>query len=282
LRALLIVIASLLLLGVVSMHREELTRVFEALRARLFPCDYPITYSIGAFDKRFGLSKADFAKAISDAERIWEAPLGKNLFEASASGTLTINLIYDERQAATNNLQKLGIVIDDNEASYQSLKTRYASAVSAYDRQKAAYEATVAAVNKRGGARPDEYQQLQTERAALNAQVSTINDMVTVLNRLAASLNLSATQYNNTVHATLGGEFQEGNYQGNWLGGTIDIYQFDNRAKLERVLAHELGHALELDHVDDPAAIMYRLNDGKNEKLTATDLQALRTLCRVR
>jgi predicted Zn-dependent protease len=48
------------------------------------------------------------------------------------------------------------------------------------------------------------------------------------------------------------------------------------------VLAHELGHALGLDHNEDSKAIMYRLNNGINEKLTNTDLVALKALCGIK
>ena len=61
----------------------------------------------------------------------------------------------------------------------------------------------------------------------------------------------------------------------------IDIYEFSNREKLVRVLTHELGHALELEHVEDEEAIMYKFNHDNNQTLTEADLAELRVKCEV-
>ncbi|MDO8492225.1 MAG: matrixin family metalloprotease [bacterium] len=273
------------------------------------PCSRPIIYSVGTFDERFGLSKDDFLSTIKRAESIWEKPIGLNLFEGKTNGNLKINLIYDYRQSATEKLQTLGIVVGSTRASYDELKAKYSSLQTSYLKDKTDFESQLATFksrqsaynkevsywNTRRGAPKVQYDAIQAEKKYLqseadeinrlqdnlNAEVDNINALVSNLNRLAKELNLNVATFNQ-VGATRGEEFEEGLYKSGPDGQSINVYQYENENKLLRVLAHEFGHALGVEHLDDPKAIMYKLNQGTNEKLTASDVLALKTLCHVK
>lgn len=289
--------------------QDDVGRVFRHFLSRLQPCRQVITYSIDRLDPQFHITKERLLYETEQAEKIWESSINKQLFRYSPEGDLKISLIYDYRQEATDALKKLGIVINADKATYNKVKAEYDLLVSRYDKEKVylealvqkyntdkeAYERDVRYWNSRGGAPKQEYNSLEQRRIDLNNQVAVINQTqdslnklaedinsaAIVLNKLIADLNLQVNTYN-TVGASTGKEFNEGEYVRNASGTYINIYQFDNEDKLLRVLAHEFGHALGLGHLDNPKAIMYYLNEGINEKLTADDLGALKNLCGIK
>ncbi len=301
-------ILSIALLGAVFIFRPQIENGWMRLEAFVFPCKKPISYSIGSFDARFDISKDRFMNAISEAEKIWEQPIEIDLFAQVAEGGIKINLIYDFRQEATEQLQKLDITYDNTKASYDKLKAQYESLeasylkdktrfnidISLYEERRSRYDSEVEAFNRKGGASREDYNRLLAEKSYLdaelarlkqaqsnlNAKVEAINALAVILNQLANSLNIAAAKFNQ-IGDERGEEFTEGVYESNHSGQKIEIYQFDSYAKLVRVLAHEFGHALGLDHLDDPKAIMYRLNQGTNGVLAPSDLAAIKRMCGV-
>lgn len=270
-------------------------------------CKLPVPYKIGKYDERFKISEATFRRSVTEAINRWQKESGTEMFtESDTREPVRVNLVYDERQRETEMLTSLGLSIDQSKASfekirktYDSLKTAYASSAAAYEEVVKNFEALqqahndkIAYWNERGGAPKKEYEYLKAservlgiqsaaleeKRLALNKESATLNQLAGVLNQMAERLNLEVEKYN-TGGQVVRDEFEAGVYQEDGSGKRINIYAFESADKLTDVLTHEFGHALGLEHNDTPASVMYRLNEGQNQKIVSSDIAALTVKC---
>jgi len=263
--------------------------------------EFPLHYSLGSFDRRFGITKERFLGIASEAKMMWESAAGRPLFVYDSGAAFRLNLIYDERQERTDEAKRARMKIDSRGKSYDMLvwqhdkmTERVTAAQSAYETDAADfgrtmddYNTRIARWNDAGGAPPAEFEKLQTEkrrleergaalerrRTAINDEVSELNDLTAEINALVAENHFEVTLYNGKF--VEGREFEQGVYDGRG----INIYQFGSEADLRMALIHEFGHALGFEHVDDPAAIMYyrlELQDREHPRLSAADLALLK------
>jgi chromosome segregation ATPase len=272
------------------------------------PCQKPLTYSIVQFDQKFNLSKEEFSDALNQAEKIWEKPLGINLFEYKPDGKIKVSLIYDYRQKTTETLSDINKQISSTKQEYENLKLSYNDLKNEYStknssfnilsdelqKDKASFDAKIKSWNQKGGAPKEVFNQLNIEKqnlqkridvinqmsVELNSLINKINETASTLNTMAKNLNITVDTYN-AVGQNTPREFNEGIYEQNSLGQSITIYQFENKQKLIRVLAHEFGHAINLDHVPQKNAIMYELNTSNNMTATSEELSNLKKICHV-
>jgi uncharacterized phage infection (PIP) family protein YhgE len=265
------------------------------------PCSTPIPYTFGPIDKRFGLTKEQIVQKTKEAVILWNTAYGKDLFVYAPDDTnaLPINFIYDRRQQTL----ALGNAIDSTEtsqqaersnieaaqAAYKAAGNTYATAVQKFNTDSNAYADEVARVNARGGATQDEYKRLTAEKEALNARQTQLQSQADALKKEGAALSQMIAEYNAKVqdinqvvenyNATAGADFEEGQYVQDAKGRRIDIYAYKSQGELFHTLAHELGHALGLNHNENPASIMYPYNKS-GVTLSTDDIAALHTICK--
>jgi predicted Zn-dependent protease len=231
------------------------------------PCVQLIHYKIGTFDKRFGLSQTVFRADVQKAGQIWSKDLGKQLFVYDPNGALSINLIYDSRQANQDKNATIATSISQNSESADSVRAQYLALEIEYKQYLDEYNALLA--------QKKDFNAIEAKRLQVNSVADQVNALVKKYNYLVNTVNANI----NTVNQSAGKEFEEGEYVYDQNGKRINIYEFKTNSELVRVLAHELGHSLGLDHNPNPKSIMYYLNQSTNEVPTVEDTTALKAIC---
>lgn len=278
---------------------------FFVYRNTLSPCESVIEYSIGQFDTQFGLNQEDFKRYIKESEAPWEKEVGRQLFEYKEGAKFKINLVYDNRQATTESkrreefgltkyediLKQLDNKLSNLDLEYKRLASLHEREVSSLESDQNEYNKKINSWNKKGGAPEPYFSELEAERISLNSRVETINsnavmlnDMAEELNQLIKSRNEAAQNYNEVARSYNqkyghGLEFNQGEYS---TDGQVNIYQFDSPSSLRMVLAHELGHALGLDHTEGETSIMNSVTSESRNSLvlTAEDKAELNRVCK--
>lgn len=267
-------------------------------------CERTLHYSVGTIDPRFHISREEVQNVLSGVETVWEKPFDRNLFEYDPNASFTIDFVFDERQQQTiesdildKHLNQLDAQLSTKEKEYQTRSDQYDAAVASYEARlkqyntdASAYAKEVAYWNRRGGAPDDVYNTLVAEQTRLNNESTALQVLqqkldsdYRALDALYQSLSAGVTSYNSQVD-TYNQRYGNSNEftQAEYLGHNINVYQFNDTDELRLALAHEFGHALGIEHVENSRSIMYYLmrdQDVVHPTLTEEDKNALKTIC---
>ena len=215
------------------------------------PCETPISYNLAYMDEKFDLTEAQAKPLIRRAAKLWNDALGKEVFVEAEDPEMPIYFVYGRVQRAVDTIDALA---NDIEAA----KDEATKIANEYDDLRKKYEA----LNRRGQATEEMYNEL----ISLQAQYYELRDRI----------NADVAKSRGAIPE---GELEEGKYTLDEEGSRIYIYGYQSETGLLRVLMHEFGHALGLEHVANKNSIMYPSNAGTNLSLTGEDRTELALAC---
>lgn len=217
-----------------------------------------VHYRIGEIDPRFKISHQQLMMVSQEAANIWQQSINKILFVYDPKATLSINLIYDQRQINSNRLQSITVIAEKLHLQEQHLK----QLMAAYKQNKHLYDRLITVTI---GAKDNETRQLiKQKEQQLKQDEAQLKRLEVSYRQNLQSASTQAKKFN--IHRS----FQKGVYNGN----EINIYEFQKMDDLRFIIAHELGHALGLKHNAEPLSLMYPMIQHQhieNFRLTKAD-----------
>lgn len=230
-------------------------------------------------------------------------------FKEVSSDIETKKMAFEKLQGEYDDAKKYfdreKLSYDASVERYEKNLREYEDRVKKYQSRLSLYEEQVAEWNASGGAPADEYEELEDRRASLkkeaslleknreemsdqkkalekkfrtiNALVGKVNTIAGSLNRMGRALNLTVDTYNQVFG--MREEFTTGLYTRDETGARIDVFQFYDHADLVLILAHEMGHALGVDHAIEISSLMYPSIGAQKSALTDEDRRLFEKAC---
>jgi hypothetical protein len=243
------------------------------------PCGIPVHFTLAEVDPRFGFDRDTVMSALVEAANLWQALSDRVLFlDSDHRYAMQISLQFDQRQQSANTRRSLRGNLERDRLELEAAETLLSEWNERIEAAKRDFERT-------NGRR--DRAELERMLADLNADITAYNRRATDMQQRAEDFRTRVARYN---EAAADAPVESGRYSYSREDGRrIEVFRAESFDELVWVLAHELGHALGIDHVADPGAVMHAmLHDGGERSsgrarpvtLGAADRAALAEVCR--
>lgn len=277
------------------------------------PCNQPLHYTIGSIDPRFSITEPELEQAVEAAVVAWNTSTESDILakrEGDAlQGDIVVQLVYDGRQERTDReirfrerirsqqirLDRQQLQHEQKRATFDQRSQDYRNFAEQTTKRLDEFNEWIKEKNDNGGfegTEIDKFNQLKKEVEDARADVRikqqeldklarSINTEMDELNEKFDAHNEMIEQYNEEFAGDL--RFAKATYQKTTDGGVVTVSQFMNDKELVLIIAHELGHALGISHLNKPESIMYSQMGGQqlnpSIRLTKADISAVKNLC---
>ena len=283
-----------------SMNSNDSARTTE-------PCEEPLTYQFGNIDSRYDISRKQLREVMNKVEALWATALDKKVLSYNDNGKVTIELVYSEDQERTDREQELSKQIREKkiettvaEDKYNRLSSKFKTQRSKFQQLVSEYNSLIETYNELRKQWQDKEipEDVKKKMEQLKYKISqkeiTVNNFQRDLEELRKKTNKQSRELNQLIDEqnklinkynsqfSKPEQFDQGRYLKNGPEEVVRIFQFSNLSELKTVLAHEMGHALGLQHVENSQSVMHYMMGSQNIfnlSLTEQDIAALKERC---